>query len=147
LVPEGDYTIPLGKADVKREGDHVTVIATSRMVMTALGAAERLSEDGIEIEVVDPRTLVPLDTETILSSFRKTGRLVMVEEAVKRGSVGADICSTIVEEAFDYLDGPIVRLGAPSVPFPFSPVLEEQMIPTEEDIVNAVRRVLAWSGL
>ncbi len=147
MVPRGDYTIPLGNADVKRVGDHVTVIATSKMVMTALGAAETLSKEGIELEVVDPRTLVPLDMETMLDSFRKTGRLVIAEEAVKRGSVGADFCSRIVEEAFDYLDGPIVRLGAPSVPFPFSPALEQHMIPTEEDVVNAVRRVLAWGGL
>jgi pyruvate/2-oxoglutarate/acetoin dehydrogenase E1 component len=143
MVPEGEYAIPFGKADIKRGGDNATVVATAKMVTTALGAAEKLAEEGIEIEVVDPRTLVPLDMETILSSFRKTGKLVVVEEAIKRGSAGADICSTVVEEAFDYLDGPIVRVGAPSVPFPFSPHLEKLVIPTEEDIIQAVWDALA----
>jgi len=143
MVPEAEYTIPLGKADIKREGDDITVVATSKMVVTALGAAEKLAREGIEIEVIDPRTLVPLDTETILNSIKKTGKLVILEEATKRGSVGADIASIVVEQAFDYLDAPIVRLGAPSVPFPFSPYLERLMIPAEEDLIKAVIETFA----
>ena len=137
-VPVGDCSIPLGVAEVKRPGTDVTVVATGAMVPQALRAAEQLSRRGIEIEVIDPRTLLPLDLETILASVRKTGHAITFEEAVSRGSVGADIAATIMSQAFDYLDGPVVRLGAPPVPVPFSPPLEALVRPTTEDLVSAV---------
>lgn len=143
MVPEEEYTIPLGKADVKREGNDVTIIATSMMVSKALTAGGKLAKEGIEIEAIDPGTLVPLDTETVLDSIKKTGKLVILEEAVKRRSVEADIASIVVEQALGYLDAPIVRLGAPSVAFPFSSHLERLMTPTEEDLIKAVREILA----
>ena len=142
-VPEEDYVIPLGKADVKREGRDVTVVATAMMVHKALNAAETLEKEGISVEVVDPRTLVPLDKETIVQSVIKTGRCVVVHEAVKRGGYGGEIVSTIVEsEAFDYLDAPIQRVAGREVPMPFSTHLEQYVIPSEENIVAAIRDVM-----
>ncbi len=138
-VPEEEYTIPLGSAKVKREGRDVTVVAVSWMVHKALRAAERLSQQGIEIEIIDPRTLVPLDREPILNSLKKTYRLVVVEEGRRRGGFGAELAAIAVEEWFDYLDAPIQRLGALSTPLPYSPVLEAACIPSESDIVRAVR--------
>lgn len=142
-VPEEEYTIPLGVADVKRPGTDVTVIATSRMVLRSLNAAEKLEEEGISVEVVDPRTLVPLDEETLLESVRKTSRVVIVHEACRRGGVGAEIAAIIQEKAFDYLDAPIERVGAADVPVPFAPILENFVIPDEGRIMDAVHRVLA----
>jgi len=142
-VPEDEYTIPLGVADVKRPGKDVTVIATSRMMLRSLNAAEQLEEEGISVEVVDPRTLVPLDEETLLESARKTNRVVIVHEACRRGGVGAEIAAIIQEKAFDYLDAPIERVGAADVPVPFAPILEDFVIPDEGKIVDAIRRVLA----
>jgi len=142
-VPEDEYTIPLGVADVKRPGMDVTVIATSRMVLRSLNAAEQLEEEGISVEVVDPRTLVPLDEEMLLESVRKTNRVVIVHEACRRGGVGAEIAAIIQEKAFDYLDAPIERVGAADVPVPFAPILEDFVIPDEGKIVDAIRRVLA----
>ncbi|WP_026975449.1 alpha-ketoacid dehydrogenase subunit beta [Alicyclobacillus contaminans] len=145
-VPESLYSIPLGQADVKREGKDVTVVATSIMVHKALEAARLLEQDGIDVEVVDPRTLVPLDEETLVQSVKKTGRLVVVYEAVKRGGFGAEIVSVIAEsEAFDYLDAPIVRLGGLPVPIPYNPELEKHAVPQVPDIVEAVKRTLAYS--
>ncbi len=141
-VPEEEYTIPLGSAKVKREGRDVTVVAVSWMVHKALRAAERLSQQGIEIEIIDPRTLVPLDREPILNSLKKTYRLVVVEEGRRRGGFGAELAAIAVEEWFDYLDAPIQRLGALSTPLPYSPVLEAACIPSESDIVRAVRRAI-----
>ena len=117
-VPEEIYTVPLGKADVKREGDDVTVVATMAMVYKALEAAEELAKEGISVEVVDPRTLQPLDNETIINSVKKTHKVVVVHEAVKFAGPGAEIAAMIAEEAFDYLDAPVKRVGAP-----FTPVL------------------------
>ncbi len=142
-VPEGEFTIPLGKADIKREGKDVTIVATARMVHTALAAAERLSAEGVDVEVVDPRTLSPLDTETIISSVKKTHRLVVVHEEVKFCGSGAEIAATVAEEAFDELDAPIIRLGAPFAPVPFSPALEQAYIPSEDQIIDAVKKVMA----
>lgn len=142
-VPEEEYTIPFGVADVKRPGSDVTVIATSRMVLRSLKAAEQLEEEGISVEVVDPRTLVPLDEETMLESVRKTNRVVIVHEACRRGGVGAEIAAMIQEKAFDYLDAPIERVGAEDVPVPFAPILEDFVIPDEARIMDAVRRTLA----
>ncbi len=141
-VPEGEYTIPLGKADVKREGKDVTIVATAQMVHLALSAAEKLAADGVSVEVVDPRTLSPLDEETILTSVRKTHRLVIVHEEVKFAGSGAEIAAIVAEKAFDRLDAPILRVAAPFVPVPFSPTLEKEFIPSEEKIMQAVKTVM-----
>jgi len=142
-VPEEIYTVPLGKADVKREGDDVTVVATMAMVYKALEAAEELAKEGISVEVVDPRTLQPLDNETIINSVKKTHKVVVVHEAVKFAGPGAEIAAMIAEEAFDYLDAPVKRVGAPFTPVPFSPVLEQEYIPSTEKIIAAIREVVA----
>ncbi|UFT98608.1 alpha-ketoacid dehydrogenase subunit beta [Radiobacillus kanasensis] len=142
-VPEKEYSIPLGKADIKREGADVTIVATSIMVHKALEAAKELAEEGIEVEVIDPRTLVPLDEETIVQSVMKTGRAVVVHEAVKRGGYGGEIASLIAEsEAFDYLDAPIKRIGGLPVPIPYNPELEKAAVPSKEDIKHAVKETL-----
>ncbi len=141
-VPEEPYTIPLGVADVKREGKDVTVVATMAMVHKALEAADELAKEGIEVEVVDPRTLSPLDKETIINSVKKTHHLVIVHEAVKQAGPGAEIAAMVAEEAFDYLDAPIKRVAAPFTPVPFSPVLESAYIPSKENITSAVKEVL-----
>ena len=138
MVPDGEYTIPFGVADIKREGRDVTIVATSRMVYTALAAAEILEKEGVSVEVVDPRTLSPLDMETILESVRKTSRAVVVDEAYRSFGVTGEIASRIADEAFDYLDAPVKRIGAMDVPVPFSPGLEPSTIPTEDTIVKAV---------
>jgi len=142
MIPVEEYYIPLGVADVKRPGDDVTVIATGPMVLESLAAAEALAEQGISIEVVDPRTLYPLDKETILASVRKTGRAVVVQEAVTRCSLGAEISAIIVEEAFEYLDAPVKRIGGVDVPMPYSVPLEKAVIPSQEQIIEAVRSLL-----
>lgn len=142
-VPEDIYSIPLGKADVKRQGSDVTVIATMAMVHKALEAAEELSREGISVEVIDPRTLQPLDGETIIESVKKTHKVVIVHEAVKFAGPGAEIAAMIAEEAFDYLDAPIKRVAAPFTPVPFSPVLEQTYIPSKEKIIAAVKEAVA----
>jgi 2-oxoisovalerate dehydrogenase E1 component len=141
-VPESDYVLPLGRADVKRRGTDVTVIATQMMVGRALAAAAELERDGVSVEVIDPRTLVPLDEAAILESVRKTHRLVVVHEAVKRGGFGAEIAAMVAEQAVDELDAPIVRVGARHAPIPYNDALERATIPTQEDIEAAIRSVL-----
>jgi 2-oxoisovalerate dehydrogenase E1 component len=141
-VPEPPYAIPLGKADVKREGRDVTVVAIQSMVPRALAAAAELEKEGISVEVIDPRTLVPLDEAAILASVARTHRLVVAHEAVKRGGFGAEIAAIIAEKAIDELDAPIVRVGARAVPMPYNDGLERATIPTPADIVDAIRRVL-----
>jgi acetoin:2,6-dichlorophenolindophenol oxidoreductase subunit beta len=141
-VPEGDEGIPLGVADVKREGDDVTIVAISRMVQQALAAADALSAEGIEAEVIDPRTLSPLDDETILSSVAKTHRLLIVDEDNPRCSAATDIAAMVADAGFDTLDAPIKRVTAPHTPVPFSPPLEQFYIPTPDRIVNAVREIV-----
>lgn len=141
-VPEQEYTIPLGKGDIKREGRDLTIVAWSGMVPRALAAAEKLSAEGIEAEVVDPRSLVPLDKELILESVRKTEHVLIVQEAVRRGGVGSDIASIIVEEAFDFLDAPAYVLGGKNTPMPFNLHLETTCVPQEDDIVAAARKLL-----
>jgi len=141
-VPEDQYTIPFGSADVKQPGKDVTIVATGLMVSKALAAADTLAAEGIEAEVVDPRTLVPLDKATIIESVKKTGRLVVVHEAVKRGGFGAEIAGIIAEEAFDYLDGPIKRVAGRNVPIAFNEALERKAVPDVEDIVSAVRSLI-----
>jgi pyruvate/2-oxoglutarate/acetoin dehydrogenase E1 component len=142
-VPEGEYAIPLGQADVKRVGTDVTVVATQMMVDRALGAARDLERDGVSVEVIDPRTLMPLDEATILESVRKTGRLVVAHEAVKRGGFGAEVSALVTEQALDYLDAPVVRVGARHVPMPYNDSLEKATIPSREDIIAAIRAVMA----
>ena len=141
-VPEELYAIPLGKADIKRAGSDVTVVATSAMVPRALSAATVLARDGIGVEVIDPRTLQPLDEETILASVRKTNRLLIVHEACVRGGFGAEVAAMVVDKAFDHLDAPIARLGAPHTPMPYNDRLELEVIPSQERIVEAIRGLL-----
>ncbi len=140
-VPEQPYAIPIGRADVKREGRHVTVVATMAMVDAALAAARDLAGEGIDVEVIDPRTIRPLDTATILASVRKTNRCVVAHEAWKTHGFGAEISAFIMEEAFDHLDAPVLRVGMPDVPMPYNAELERQVMPAAADIVQAVRRV------
>ncbi len=141
-VPEEEVLIPLGQAEVKRQGSDVTVIATGWMVHQALEAADRLSQDGIEAEVVDPRCLAPFDKAALFASARKTTRVVIVEEAARTGAFGAQVAAWIVEEIFDALDAPVRRVAARDVPMPFSPPLEEYVLPQVKDIVDAVRQVV-----
>ena len=141
-VPEELYAIPLGKADIKREGTDVTVVATSAMVPRALSAATVLEREGISVEVIDPRTLQPLDEETILTSVRKTNRLLIVHEACVRGGFGAEVAAMTVDKAFDHLDAPVMRLGAPHTPMPYNDRLELEVIPSQERIAEAVRGLL-----
>ncbi|PYM33682.1 MAG: dehydrogenase [Candidatus Rokuibacteriota bacterium] len=138
-VPAEPYALPLGKADVKRAGRDVTLVATLAMVARALAAAAELEKDGISVEVIDPRTLVPLDEATILASVARTGRLVIAHEAVKRGGWGAELAALVSERALDALDGPIVRVAARNVPMPYNDSLERATIPTPQDIAAAVR--------
>ncbi|WP_156419943.1 alpha-ketoacid dehydrogenase subunit beta [Aureimonas sp. N4] len=139
-VPEGRYTVPIGKALVRRAGRDVTIVASAIMVHKALSAAEELAKDGIDVEVVDLRTIRPMDRETIIASVMKTGRLVCVYEGVKTLGVGAEISAMIAEsEAFDYLDAPIIRLGGAESPIPYNPELEKAVVPQVPDIVQAVR--------
>jgi pyruvate dehydrogenase E1 component beta subunit len=142
LVPDGDHIVPLGLADVKREGEDVTVIATSSMVQVALSAADELERDGVSVEVVDPRTISPLDRPTLVGSARKTGRVVVVDEGHQSYGATAELAAVIAEDAFWYLDAPVVRLGAMDVPIPFSPVLEDETVPTAERVADAVLKLL-----
>jgi pyruvate dehydrogenase E1 component beta subunit len=145
-VPEELYDIPLGVADVKREGRDLTIVAYSIMVPRALDAAEQLAAEGIEVEVVDPRTLKPLDAETIVRSVAKTGRVLIVHEAPTTGGVGAELAAVIADsEAFDYLDAPIRRLAGRNIPIPYNRTLEAAAVPQVDDIVAAAR-ALALEG-
>lgn len=141
-VPDELYTVPLGVADIKRQGEHVTVVATGRMVINALEAAEQLAPEGISLEVIDPRTLSPMDMTTILNSVKKTNRAVVAHEAVRTCGIGAEIAATISQDAFDFLDAPVQRVGAPFTPVPFAPLLEAAYLPNTDDIVQAVRQVV-----
>jgi pyruvate dehydrogenase E1 component beta subunit len=141
-VPSEEYLIPLGKGDIKRSGSDVTMIAWSNMIPLSLKAAEKLAEMGISVELVDPRTLVPLDKDLILASVQKTERVVIVQEAVRRGGVASDIASMIQEEAFDYLDAPIEIVAGKNTPIPFNLKLEQFCVPQQEDIIKAVKKTL-----
>jgi pyruvate dehydrogenase E1 component beta subunit len=142
-VPENAYRVPIGKAAVRREGRHVTLVATAIMVHRALEAAEALAQEGIEAEVIDLRSLRPLDTETIIDSVKKTSRLACIYEGVKTLGIGAEISALIAEsEAFDYLDAPILRLGGAEAPIPYNPVLEKAAVPQTQGIVSAVRNLV-----
>jgi pyruvate/2-oxoglutarate/acetoin dehydrogenase E1 component len=141
-VPEEEYLVPFGAAAVKKEGSDVTVVATLYMVHKALDAAQILEKDGISVEVIDPRTLTPLDTETIIKSVKKTGRIVVVSEDCKTAGVSAEIAARVAEEALDYLDAPIKRVTAFDTPIPFSPPLEQFIIPNEHSIIRAIKEIL-----
>jgi pyruvate dehydrogenase E1 component beta subunit len=141
-VPEEEYTIPFGVADVKRSGEDVTIVAKLLMVHRVLSLAEKLGKEGIGVEVIDPRTLVPFDKETVIKSIKKTGRLVIVEEDTRRGSWGSDVAAIIAEEAIDYLDAPIKKVSTPDTPIP-APPLENCVIPNEDHIVEAVREMFS----
>ncbi|MFZ0943497.1 MAG: alpha-ketoacid dehydrogenase subunit beta [Syntrophobacteraceae bacterium] len=139
-IPEEEYLVPIGKADVKRPGNDVTVVAASRMVHQSLAAAETLAKEGIDVEVIDLRTISPLDKEAIFTSVEKTSRLVVAHEAVKSFGIGAEISALVCEEMIDHLDAPVVRVGAPYVPVPFN--LESLYLPNAEDVVKAVKKVM-----
>jgi pyruvate/2-oxoglutarate/acetoin dehydrogenase E1 component len=144
-VPDEIEPIELGKARVHREGDDVTVVATGRLVHEALGAAQEAEEAGISVEVVDPRTLQPLDEETIVSSVQKTNRCVVAHEAIVRMGFGAEIAALVQEKAFDYLDAPVERVGAKFAPLPFAPVMEQYVVPHQQDVLAAIKRTVERS--
>jgi pyruvate/2-oxoglutarate/acetoin dehydrogenase E1 component len=141
-VPDEEYLVPIGVADVKRGGDDVTIVATSRMVLFALEAAEELAKQGIEAEVIDPRTLKPLDIETIVHSVQKTGRLVVVNEGHLTGGFTAEVVARVQRAAFDWLDAPIVQVATEDVPLPYAGSLELEALPKVEDIVEAAEETL-----
>ncbi|MFP3123881.1 alpha-ketoacid dehydrogenase subunit beta [Ectobacillus funiculus] len=146
-VPEGYYTIPLGKADIKRTGSDLTVVAIGKQVHTALTAANQLAAKGIEMEVIDPRSLSPLDEDTILGSVAKTSRLIILDEANPRCSIATDIAALVADKGFDTLDAPIKRITAPHTPVPFSPPLEDLYLPTPEKVLEAVSELLGDATL
>lgn len=141
-VPEEEYIIPLGKADIKREGTDVTVVAIGNMVHTALAAADKLKAENINIEVIDPRCIVPLDEKAIIESVKKTGKLVIVDEEPKTGSAASEISAIVAEEAIEYLDAPIKRVCGPNTPLPFSPVLEKFWLPDEQTLIKAIHSTM-----
>ncbi len=142
-VPEEDYSIPLGVADIKREGKDCTIVTYGRMVQVCLEAAEALEKEGIQVEIVDIRSLLPLDTDTIIESVKKTKHVLIVHEAVQFGGFGGEICGQIADsEAFYYLDAPIKRLGGKSTPIPFNPTLEAETFPTVEKVIRAVKELV-----
>jgi pyruvate dehydrogenase E1 component beta subunit len=138
-VPEGDYTIPFGVADVKRVGTDITLVATSSMVQVALDAAEKLAEIGVSAEVIDPRTTVPLDKQALIDSAKKTSRAIVIDEGYEQYGVTAEIASLIADGAFYYLDAPVKRMGAMNVPVPFSPVLEDVTVPTPQGVMEMAK--------
>lgn len=142
-VSEEEVVIPFGLADIKREGGDITVVATGRMVHKALEASETLSMEGIDLEIVDPRTLVPLDKATIIGSVEKTGRLLISHEANQTGGIGAEIAAVVAEEAIDCLDAPIGRVCAPDIPIPYSPPLEQHYLPQVDDIIGKARKMMS----
>jgi pyruvate/2-oxoglutarate/acetoin dehydrogenase E1 component len=141
-IPEEEYTIPFGVADIKRQGSDVTIVATLYMVHKALRAAEQLEQEGVSAEVVDLRTLTPLDRKTVINSVKKTGRMIVVSEDCKTAGVSAELAAVIAEEAVDYLDTPIKRLAEPDTPIPFSPPLEQYVIPDEKLIIKTVKELV-----
>jgi len=140
-VPEDEYLIPFGKADIKREGTDLTIVAICNLVLEALEAAKELEKEGINAEVVDPRTLVPLDKETIINSVKKTNRIVVVDNNPSACGVAAEIAAIVAEEAFDYLDGPIMRVATLQIPEPVAPPLIKLMLPNKEKIITAAKKL------
>ncbi len=145
-VPEEPFFVPWGQANIVREGSDVTVVALSDMVGFSLKAANKLADEGISAEVIDPRTLMPLDIDTIVQSVQKTGRLVIAHEACVTGGVGGEIGSQVAYRAFDYLAAPVERVGAKDSPIPFAPILEREILPDDQDVVEAVYRVMDYSA-
>jgi pyruvate dehydrogenase E1 component beta subunit len=145
-VPEELDPIPLGKARVHREGEDVTVVATGRLVHEALKAAEEAGSEGVSVEVVDPRTLQPLDEETIVESVKKTNRCVVAHEAVVRMGFGAEIAAVVQHQAFDWLDAPVERVGSKFTPIPFAPVMEQYVVPHASDVLDAIRKTVSRNG-
>ncbi len=143
-LPEGDWTVPIGKADIKRAGSDISVITYGAMVHLALEAAATVANDGIELEVLDLRTLVPLDKECILDSVKKTNKVILLHEDVRTGGMAGELAAIIAEEAFEYLDGPIMRITAPDTPVPYSPPLEEFFLPKTSDIIRVARQLAAY---
>jgi len=141
-VPKEEYMIPFGVADIKREGEDVTIVATSFMVKKALAAADKLKEKRINVEIVDPRTLVPLDKKTIIESVKKTSRLIVVDEDYERCGFASEVAAIVSEETFYYLDAPIKRITTPNVPIPFAPIMEKHILPSEEKIISAVLEIV-----
>ena len=141
IVPEEEYLIPLGKAEIKKEGKDLTIVAWSKMALLILEAATELTQKGIDAEVIDLRTLNPLDIDTIVSSVKKTGRIVICEEGCNTGGVGAEIWAQVTEHAFDYLDGPVIRIAGSDTPIPFSPVLEKASIPDKGRVISAIEKI------
>lgn len=146
-VPDGDHVVPLGQAAVPKTGRHATLVTYSMMVTKALAAAEQLAEEGIDVEVVDLRSLLPMDLETIYQSVKKTNRVLVAHEACRRGGVGAEIAAILAEELYDYLDAPVMRVGAKDAPVPFSAPLERFVIPQVDDLIAAVRRLMVGCSL
>ena len=143
-IPDEDYVVPIGQAVVRREGADVTIIATLLMMHRSLQAATLLEQEGIEVEVIDPRSLVPFDWETVKTSVAKTGRVVIVEESPKRNGIGAEIAATLAEEMIDLLTAPVKRVAAPNTPAPFAPPMENFYVPSMERIAEAVREIMAY---
>lgn len=143
-VPEESYSIPFGNADIKREGMDITIVATHALVQKSLNVAEEMSREGVEIEVLDPRTISPLDKEAILNSVKKTGKLITADEGCVTGGLGSEMAAIVAQEAFDYLEAPIIRVGSPDTPVPFSPPLEQFYIPDEGNIREAVNKILDY---
>ncbi|MDR0195115.1 MAG: alpha-ketoacid dehydrogenase subunit beta, partial [Myroides sp.] len=141
-VPEGEYTIPLGVADIKREGTDVTIVSFGKIIKEAYKAADELAQEGISCEIIDLRTVRPLDNETILKSVKKTNRLVILEEAWPFGSISSEITYMVQEQAFDHLDAPIQRITTADTPAPYSPELLQEWLPNANDVVKAVKKVL-----
>ena len=141
-MPEQLEPIPLGQARIHREGSDVTVVAIGRLVHESLTAAEEAESEGISVEVLDPRTLQPLDEESLVASVKKTNRCVVAHEAVTRMGFGAEVSSVVQEQAFDWLDAPVERVGAKFAPLPFAPVMEQHVVPHAEDVLNAIRRTV-----
>jgi pyruvate/2-oxoglutarate/acetoin dehydrogenase E1 component len=142
MVPEEDYVLPLEQCDIKREGDDLTIVAVSRVVGEALTAAAKLEEQGVKAEVIDPRTIQPLDLKTIVDSVKKTGRLIVASDDVKSGGVGSEIAASVVETAFDSLDAPILRVSSPDLPIPFSPPLEQAYMVNAQKIIDAAKTLI-----
>jgi pyruvate/2-oxoglutarate/acetoin dehydrogenase E1 component len=141
-VPEEEYLMPFGRGAVKREGEDVTIVAWLYTLTKALAAAEKLEEEGVSVEVIDPRTLVPFDGKTVLESVKKTGRLVIAEEECKRGGAAAEVAAFVAEEGFNYLNAPIKRVASDDVPIPYAKVMEDVVLLQVEDIVKAVKEIL-----
>jgi len=143
-IPEGDYIVPIGKAAVRREGKHLTIVSYAAMMHTALEAAEELAKEGIEAEVIDLRTLAPLDSDTIVESVKKTNRCLVVHEDTKTGGIAGEISAIVCERAFGYLDGPLTRVTALDTPVPYAPTLEDYFLPNKEKVVHAARELARY---